>query len=39
MEKIEASKAQLRKKVNQWKKLHPDWDESEPMKFTASLLV
>ena len=39
IEKIEATKSQLRKIVNQWKKENPDWDESEPMKFTASLLV
>jgi len=36
MEEIEASKAQLRKKVNQWKKEHPDWDESKAMKVIKS---
>jgi hypothetical protein len=36
MEEIEAKKAHLRKKVNQWKKEHPDWDESEAMKLIKS---
>jgi len=36
MEEIEASKSWLRKRVNQWKKKHPDWDESEAMKVIQS---
>jgi len=36
MEEIEVKKSQLRKTVNQWKKDHPDWDESEPMKLIES---
>ena len=32
MEEIEVKKSQLRKTINQWKKDHPDWDKSEPMK-------
>ena len=36
MEEIEVKKSQLRKTVNQWKKNHPDWDESEPMRLIES---
>ena len=36
MEEIEAKKSQLRRKVNQWKKEHPDWDDSEAMKVVKS---
>ena len=36
MEEIESTQSQLRKKINQWKKDHPNWDESEPMKLIES---
>ena len=36
MEEIEVKKSQLRKTVNKWKKEHPDWVTSEPMRLIES---